>query len=112
MRTTRPIIGGLMWLIFFVAVGLALARGEPQYRWMARYWFLLIAGYIGAHLVWFVLVPQVSMKLALAAGRRQLGDEKAGREYDLKAASFDFSTRWERLARERLEADGSTSAGK
>lgn len=71
MRTRRPTIGGLMWLVFFFAVGLALARGEPQYRWLARYWFLLIAGYVGAHLVWFILVPQASLKLARGDHGRQ-----------------------------------------
>ncbi|MHB1559598.1 MAG: tetratricopeptide repeat protein [Isosphaeraceae bacterium] len=71
MRTRRPTIGGLMWFIFFVAMGLALARGGPQYRWMARSWFLLLGGFLGFQLAWFLLVPRVSLKLALGDHGRQ-----------------------------------------
>ncbi len=38
--------------------------------------------------------------------RRRLGDESGGREHERRAASTRFGTVWERLARERLAADG------
>ena len=38
----------------------------------------------------------------LAECRRRQGDLRGGRELDLKAASTQFGTRWERLARDRL----------
>ena len=41
----------------------------------------------------------------LAECRRRRGDEAGGREFDTKAASTHFGTRWERLARERLAAE-------
>jgi len=41
----------------------------------------------------------------LAQCRRRAGDEIGGREFDIKASSTDFGSRWERLARERLTAD-------
>jgi tetratricopeptide (TPR) repeat protein len=42
--------------------------------------------------------------------RRRLDDESGGVECDAKAASTRFGTRWERLARERLEAEAGSSA--
>ncbi len=42
----------------------------------------------------------------LAECRRRLGDQSRGRDYDRKAASARFGTMWERLAGERLAADG------
>lgn len=71
MRTQRPTIGGLMWLIFFVAFGLALARGGPHYRWLARTGFLVFGGFLGFQLVWFIVVPRASLKLALGDRGRQ-----------------------------------------
>ena len=41
----------------------------------------------------------------LAECRRRAGDAAGGRELDIKAASADFGTRWERLARDRLAAE-------
>jgi hypothetical protein len=46
----------------------------------------------------------------LAECRRRAGDEAGGHEFDTKAASAEFGTRWERLARQRLagpRAEGS-----
>jgi tetratricopeptide (TPR) repeat protein len=40
----------------------------------------------------------------LAECRRRLGDESGGREHDREAASTQFGSVWERLARERLTA--------
>ena len=42
----------------------------------------------------------------LGGCRRMLGDESSGRDCDRKAASTRFGTLWERLARERLAAEG------
>jgi len=42
----------------------------------------------------------------LASCRRRLGDLTGAHELDTKAASTRYGTRWERLARERLEAIG------
>ncbi len=71
MRTKRPTIGGLMWLVFFFAFGLALARGGPQYRWMARYWFPAILAFIAVQYAWFILLPRFSLRLALGDRGRQ-----------------------------------------
>jgi tetratricopeptide (TPR) repeat protein len=53
-----------MWLVLFVAVGLGLARGGPEAYWLARYWFLLIVVGMALSWVWFIRVPQWSLKLA------------------------------------------------
>jgi hypothetical protein len=45
----------------------------------------------------------------LGGCRRRLGDEAGGREWDAKAASTRFGTRWERRAGERLAAEGVTA---
>ena len=45
----------------------------------------------------------------LAECRRRLGDAVGGCEFDNQAASSGFGTLWERLARERLEADVATT---
>ena len=42
----------------------------------------------------------------LAECRRRRGDTLGGRELDQRAASTNLGTRWERLARERLEQEG------
>jgi len=60
-----------MWVIVIVAVGLALARGGPESRWIARYWFLLFGGFFGLALLWFVVVPRHSLKLARGDRDRQ-----------------------------------------
>ena len=64
MRTRRRSIAGTMWLIFVVAIGLAMARGGPEVQWLAPYWFLLYFGAIALIWLWFILVPKVSLKLA------------------------------------------------
>ncbi len=64
MRTRRRSIAGTMWLIFAVAIGLALARGGPEVQWLAPYWFLVYLGAIALIWLWFILVPKVSLKLA------------------------------------------------
>jgi hypothetical protein len=48
---------------------------------------LLKIGSQAALWLWFVVVPQQSLN---------------GHEFDTKAASAQFGTRWERLARQRL----------
>jgi tetratricopeptide (TPR) repeat protein len=44
----------------------------------------------------------------LAECRRRAGDEEGAREFDSKAASTQFGTRWEQLARQRLAAESIT----
>jgi hypothetical protein len=53
-----------MWIEFFVAVGLELARGGPEVRWLSRYWFLVFLGAMTLSRIWFLIVPRWSMKLA------------------------------------------------
>ena len=71
MRTRSMSIGGLMWIILAFAVGLALSRGGPEVRWLARYWFLLILGGMILNGFWFLLVPKASLKLAWGSRDRQ-----------------------------------------
>ena len=71
MRTRKRSIAGLMWLVFLFAIWLTLVRGEPEGRWLARCFFLLMAAFLAAMWVWFVVVPQNSLKLARGSVDRQ-----------------------------------------
>jgi tetratricopeptide (TPR) repeat protein len=64
MRTRKLSIADMMWIVLFVAVGLVLARGGPETRWLGRWWLVLFLGGMAFCWVWFIRVPLWSLKLA------------------------------------------------
>jgi tetratricopeptide (TPR) repeat protein len=65
MRTRKWSLVEPLWIIFVVAVGLAIARGSgPDLRWLAPYWLVVGLGSMALMWFWFVFVPQVSLKLS------------------------------------------------
>jgi tetratricopeptide (TPR) repeat protein len=71
MRTRKWSIADLMWIVFFVAIGLGLARGGPEVDWLAQYWFLVLLGAMVLRWIWFIVVPRWSLRLARRDRRRQ-----------------------------------------
>jgi tetratricopeptide (TPR) repeat protein len=54
-----------MWIVFVVAIGLAIARsGAPRFEGFAVYWLVFTLGPTALMSFWFVLVPKASLKLA------------------------------------------------
>ena len=64
MRTKQRSIGWLMGLVLVFAIGLTIAQGGPEVRWLARYWVVLAIVMMAVSWFWFVYVPQKSLKLA------------------------------------------------
>jgi tetratricopeptide (TPR) repeat protein len=70
MRTRKRSIAGLMWLVLAAAVGLTLAREGPIARWPAWLWVVLFLGALAGACtlagtwLWFILIPQMSLRLA------------------------------------------------
>ncbi len=71
MSTRKASIGGLMWLILVVGVGLAVVRDGPESRWLARYWLWLMVASLGLPYLWFIVVPRGSLRLAGGSRERQ-----------------------------------------
>ena len=72
MRTRKHSIAGLMWVVFFCAVGLAIARAGSDGGGLVYLWFwLLVVGSQATLWIWFVVVPQQSLKLVQGNVGRQ-----------------------------------------
>jgi tetratricopeptide (TPR) repeat protein len=60
-----------MWIVVIVAVGTTIVRGGPEAGMLAHVWLLLVIGSGVVSWVWFVVIPQKSLKLAKGDVDRQ-----------------------------------------
>ncbi len=63
MRTSKPSISGLMWFILFFAIALTLVRAEQEDAGLRHLWAWLLIGPIAGMWLWFVFIPQKSLRL-------------------------------------------------
>ena len=63
MRARKPSISGLMWFILFFAIALTLVRAEQEDAGLRHLWPCLLIGPIAGMWLWFVFIPQKSLRL-------------------------------------------------
>jgi tetratricopeptide (TPR) repeat protein len=70
MRMKRPSIARIVRMIVLVAVSIGLWLGGMDLRWIMCYWILVVGVWV-VGILWFVIAPRISLRLALGDRDRQ-----------------------------------------